>query len=120
MDIVAGKIDDELGPSKVLWLRQPAAGLEAFLVIDNVACGPALGGIRMAPDVTLAEVARLARAMTFKNAAAGLPHGGGKAGIIADSSMPVAAKERLIRAFAGSIRELASYIPGPDIGLNEQ
>jgi len=59
-------------------------------------------------------------AMTFKNAAAGLPHGGGKAGIIADPSMPITAKERLIRAFAAGIREIASYIPGPDIGLNEE
>lgn len=120
MDILAKGIGDDLGPSKVLWLRQPVAGLEAFLVVDNVACGPALGGIRMAPDVTLTEVARLARAMTFKNAAAGLPHGGGKAGIVADASMPVAAKEQLIRAFANGIRELVSYIPGPDIGLNEE
>jgi glutamate dehydrogenase (NAD(P)+) len=74
----------------------------------------------MAPDVTVQEVARLARAMTFKNAAAGLPHGGAKAGIVADPSMATARKETLVRAFANAIRELHEYIPGPDMGLNEE
>jgi glutamate dehydrogenase/leucine dehydrogenase len=120
VDIFAKGIEDDLGPTKVLWLREPKAPLEAFIVVDNVACGPALGGVRMAPDVTLSEVARLARAMTFKNAAAGLPHGGAKAGIVADPSMPVAAKEQLMRAFAKGIQDFKSYIPGPDIGLNEE
>jgi glutamate dehydrogenase/leucine dehydrogenase len=120
MEITIGSIGDELGPSKVLWIRQPVVGLEAFVVVDNVACGPAIGGIRMATDVTVNEVARLARAMTLKNAAAGLPHGGGKAGIVSNPSLPGAQKELLVRAFAHSIRELTEYIPGPDMGLNEE
>lgn len=120
MEITPAGIADELGPWKVVWLRQPSERLEAFIVIDNVARGPAMGGIRMAPDVTLTEVARLARAMTLKNAAADLPHGGAKAGLVADPAMPIHAKEVLIRAFARGIRELESYIPGPDIGLNEE
>jgi glutamate dehydrogenase (NAD(P)+) len=74
----------------------------------------------MATDVSVGEVARLARAMTFKNAAAGIPHGGGKAGIVADPSAARSKKENLIRAFAQSIRELADYVPGPDMGLNEE
>ena len=49
-----------------------------MLVIDNVACGPANGGLRIAADVSLEECTRLARAMTFKNRAARLPHGGAK------------------------------------------
>ena len=53
-------------------------GLKAIAVVDNTACGPAIGGVRMAPDVSTEECFRLARAMTWKNAAAGLPHGGGK------------------------------------------
>ncbi|MGZ3456035.1 MAG: Glu/Leu/Phe/Val family dehydrogenase [Polyangiales bacterium] len=110
---------DDLGPSSVVLLREPRAGLEAFVVIDNVACGPAIGGVRMATDVGLEEVARLARAMTLKNATAGLPHGGGKAAIVADPSMPKEHKERLVRAFARAIRELVSYIPGPDLGTDE-
>lgn len=110
---------DDLGPYKVLLVREPRVGLEAMVVVDNVACGPAIGGIRMAPDVTLEEVARLARAMTFKNAAAGLPHGGGKAGIVADPRMKPQDKERLIRAFGRAIRNLSDYIPGPDMGTDE-
>ena len=119
---MSGEVEglDDLGPSKVLWLRQPRVGLEAFVVIDNVACGPSIGGIRMAPDVTVNEVVRLARAMTFKNAAAGLPHGGGKAGIVADPSLPGPQKQALVRAFAQAIRGLTEYIPGPDMGLNEE
>jgi glutamate dehydrogenase/leucine dehydrogenase len=73
----------------------------------------------MAPDVTVEEVVRLARAMTFKNAAAGLPHGGGKAGILADPAMGRAGKERLIRSFARAIRTLTEYVPGPDMGTDE-
>jgi glutamate dehydrogenase/leucine dehydrogenase len=73
----------------------------------------------MAPDVTLEECMRLARAMTLKNAAAGLSHGGAKSVIAADPKLPAAEKERLIRAFARGIAELTSYIPGPDMGTDE-
>jgi glutamate dehydrogenase/leucine dehydrogenase len=45
------------------------------VAIDTIACGPAIGGVRMAPDVSTEEAFRLALAMTLKNAAAGLPHG---------------------------------------------
>ena len=120
MPLVARGIGDELGPDKVVLLREPRVGLEAVVVVDNVACGPAIGGVRMAPDVTVEEVSRLARAMTLKNAAAGLAHGGGKAGIVADPAAPPADKERLIRAFARAIRSLTEYIPGPDMGTDER
>jgi glutamate dehydrogenase (NAD(P)+) len=62
---------------------------------------------------------RLARAMTLKNAAAGLPHGGGKSVLVGDPRMPPADKERFIRAFACAIRDLVEYIPGPDMGTDE-
>jgi glutamate dehydrogenase/leucine dehydrogenase len=103
----------------VVLLRNPVTDVEAIVVVDNVAAGPAIGGVRMAADVTAGEVARLARAMTLKNAAAGLPHGGGKAGIIADPSMPKADKEAVLRWFARSIHRLDQYIPGPDMGTDE-
>jgi glutamate dehydrogenase (NAD(P)+) len=119
MDMVVHDIGDELGPAQVLLVRQPQVGLEAVVVVDNVACGPAIGGVRMASDVTIEEVYRLARAMTFKNAAAGLPHGGGKAGIMADPDGDPARKETLVRTFARLISELTAYIPGPDMGTNE-
>ena len=90
-----------------------------MVAIDNIACGPAIGGVRMAPDVSTEEAFRLSRAMTFKNAAAGLPHGGGKSLIFADPKMPLRDKERLIRAFAAAIADLAEYIPRPDMGTDE-
>ena len=108
---------DDLGPIKIVHLHEPSCGLRGIVVIDNVACGPSIGGVRMAPDVSTREVFRLARAMTLKNAAAGLPHGGGKAGIVADPRTPD--KARLIRAFARAIRDLVDYIPGPDMGTDE-
>jgi len=119
MELRIEGIGDDLGPAKIVLLHEPRAGLRAAVVVDNVARGPAIGGVRMAPDVTVNEVARLARAMTFKNAAAGLAHGGGKAGIVADPATEPAIKERLVRTFARMIRELTDYIPGPDMGTDE-
>lgn len=111
---------DELGPEKIVHIHQPTLGLKAIVVIDNTAAGPAIGGTRMAPDVSVEECARLARAMTLKNAAAGLAHGGAKSVIIGDPAMPPPEKQQIIRAFASSIRDLTAYIPGPDMGTDEQ
>jgi glutamate dehydrogenase/leucine dehydrogenase len=111
---------DDLGPAKVVHLFEPSTGLKAVVVIDNVARGPSIGGVRMAPDVSAEECFRLARAMTLKNAAAGIPHGGGKSVIFADPRCPPATKETLVRAFAGAIRDLVDYIPGPDMGTDER
>ncbi len=108
---------DELGPSKFVHLYDPHSALRAIVVVDNTACGPSIGGVRMAADVSGDEVFRLARAMTLKNAAAGLPHGGGKSGIVADPR--TANKEQLIRAFGCAIATLVDYIPGPDMGTDE-
>ncbi|MBU5637422.1 Glu/Leu/Phe/Val dehydrogenase [Geomonas sp. Red69] len=108
---------DELGPSRVIHLYSPKERLRAFVVIDNTALGPAVGGVRVSPTVGVEEVARLARAMTLKNAAAGLQHGGAKAGIVADPSDP--RKERIFRVFARMIKDLTDYIPGPDMGCDE-
>ena len=110
---------DELGPAKVLHLREPRVGLQAVVVVDNVACGPAMGGLRMAPDVSVEECVRLARAMTLKNAAAGLAHGGGKSVLWGDPRMPRDQKERLVRAFAHAVRHELDYIVGPDMGTDE-
>lgn len=110
---------DDLGPAKVVHVTERTTGLRAVVVIDNVAAGPAIGGTRMAVDVTAEECFALARAMTLKNAAAGLPHGGAKSVIRADPRMDPVDKERLVRAFAGAIAELTDYIPGPDMGTDE-
>jgi glutamate dehydrogenase (NAD(P)+) len=111
---------DDLGPAKVIQVYEPSVGLEGMLTVDNVATGPSIGGLRMAPDVTAEECFRLARAMTLKNAAAGLPHGGGKSVIKADPRMDSAAKQALIRAFAYALRNEQDYIFGPDMGTDER
>jgi glutamate dehydrogenase (NAD(P)+) len=110
---------DEWGPLRIVHIHRPALGLKAVVAVDNVACGPAIGGVRMAPDVSAEEAFRLGRAMSLKNAAAGLPHGGGKSVIYGDPKMPLRDKERLIRGFASAIVDLADYIPGPDMGTDE-
>jgi glutamate dehydrogenase/leucine dehydrogenase len=109
---------DELGPSKIIHIYSPKIGLKAIVVIDNTALGPSIGGVRVSPSVTIIEVARLARTMTMKNSIAGLPHGGGKAGMIADPKDPK--KELYFRDFARQIKDLFEYIPGPDMGSDEQ
>jgi glutamate dehydrogenase (NAD(P)+) len=111
---------DELGPEKIIRVYQPTLGLHGILVVDNTAAGPSIGGCRIAPDVSVEECFRLARAMTLKNAAAGLPHGGGKSVIFGEPHMNISDKESLIRAFAQAIGDVTTYIIGPDMGTNEQ
>jgi glutamate dehydrogenase (NAD(P)+) len=111
---------DELGPLKIIQVHEPSVGLKAVLVVDNVATGPSIGGIRMAPDVSTEECCRLARAMTMKNAAAELPHGGGKLVVFGDPKMPKEQKQTLIRALACSLREIEQYIFAPDMGTDEE
>lgn len=111
---------DEFGPAKIIHIYEPSAGLKGILVIDNVAMGPSIGGVRIAPDVSTEECFRLARAMTFKNAAAGLAHGGGKMVIYGDPKMPKYQKQQLMRAAAASLRNESDYIFGPDMGTNEE
>jgi glutamate dehydrogenase (NAD(P)+) len=110
---------DELGPAKIVHVYEPSIGLRGTLVVDNVAAGPSIGGLRMAPDVSTEECFRLARAMTLKNAAAGLPHGGGKSVLYGDPKMPLADKERLVRAMACALGDVRDYIFGPDMGTDE-
>ncbi len=110
---------DDLGPERILQIYQPSIGLKAVVVVDNIAAGPAIGGVRMAPDVSVEECFGLARSMTLKNAAAGLSHGGGKSVIFGDPRMPAREKERIVRAFACAIGDESGYIAGPDMGTNE-
>ncbi len=114
-------IKDEFGPELVVKVYNKSIGLEGFLVIDNTNLGPGKGGIRMTPNVTEEEVARLAKTMTFKNALAGIPFGGAKAGIVwkgGDDNK----KRELIQHFAKEIKLLTpkKYIAGPDVGTGER
>lgn len=116
---------DRFGPEKVIIVREPEVDLLGFLVIDNTASGPGKGGLRMAPNVTLDEIVKLARIMTWKCATAGvregLPFGGAKAGIKANPKViSPERKEMLIRVFAEAIRPFCPqyYISAPDMGTN--
>ena len=114
------KFADNLGPLKVIYVHEPSVNLKAILVVDNIAKGPSVGGVRMATDVTVEECMRLARAMTLKNAAAGIAHGGGKAVLFGDPKMPADEKQKLIRALAQALRNEDTYIFAPDMGTNEE
>ena len=118
MDIL--RFADKYGPAKIIQVYEPSVNLKAVLVIDNLAFGRALGGIRMAPEVSVEECFRLARTMTLKHAAAGLPHGGGKVVVFADPKMPRPDKERLIRALACALENEPEFIMAPDMGTDEE
>ncbi|MCP4221216.1 MAG: Glu/Leu/Phe/Val dehydrogenase [bacterium] len=110
---------DDLGPAKIIQVYEPKSNLQGVLVIDNIALGPALGGLRMGTGVTTRECFRLARSMSLKNAAAGLAHGGGKSIIKADPNCPPEQKEQLLRAMASALRDEKDYIFAPDMGTDE-
>ncbi len=113
---------DDIGPEKIVEMYDPLTGMRGFTVIDNTARGPAKGGIRMTSTVDVKEVFRLARAMTFKNALADLPFGGGKSGIIYNKETDADKKEKFIQSFARALKNIvpAEYIAGPDINTTEK
>ncbi|MCM4083119.1 Glu/Leu/Phe/Val dehydrogenase dimerization domain-containing protein [Paractinoplanes hotanensis] len=88
-----------------LFLQDPDAGLEAFVVADSLVGGRAMGGTRMTAGVTVDEVADLAAAMTRKLALAGIPIGGAKAGIRCGLP-PGPARDRVLRAFGRAVAPL--------------
>ena len=95
-----------------------------YRVQHNVNRGPAKGGIRYSPEVTLDEVKALAMWMTWKCAVVGIPFGGAKGGVICDpKSMSSAELERLTRRYATEISIIIgphSDIPAPDVNTNSQ
>jgi glutamate dehydrogenase (NAD(P)+) len=119
-----GITPDRLGPRLVvcMWDEEAPAEIGGYLVVDNLAMGrPSMGGIRMLPDVSPKTVHNLARGMTLKNAAADLPYGGGKAGIVApDRALTAEEHTEIVRRFAHLIyRYRDIYLPGPDVGTND-
>ena len=110
---------DEWGPEKVLQVYDPDTGMKGVLVIDNTSTGPGKGGIRFAPNVTPLEIFKLARTMTWKCAAAGLPFGGAKGGIIADPNK--VDRVSWMKSFAKMIRPYcpSQYIAATDVGTTE-
>ena len=114
---------DRLGPKLVscMWVEDSPLEIGGFLVVDNLAMGqPSMGGVRMLVDVTPHDIHNLARGMTLKNAAADLPFGGGKSGIVRPENMSDTDRFEIVKGFAKLIlRYTDIYIPGPDVGTND-
>jgi len=95
-----------------------------FRVQYNITLGPAKGGIRYHPDVSLDEVKALAAWMTWKCAVAGVPFGGGKGGVICDpTKMSRRELEALTRRYVAEIIDAIGPdkdVPAPDVNTNEQ
>jgi glutamate dehydrogenase (NAD(P)+) len=113
------KVIDEWGPEKILQVYDPDTGMKGVLVIDNTSTGPGKGGIRFDDKVTPTEIFRLARTMTWKCAAAGLPFGGAKGGIIANPNQ--VDRVSWMKSFAKMIKPYcpSQYIAATDIGTTE-
>jgi len=97
---------------------------EGYRVQHNFARGPAKGGIRYSPDVTLDEVRALAAWMTWKCAVVNVPFGGAKGGVICDPmQMSQGELERLTRRYAAELIDFIGPekdVPAPDMNTNEQ
>ncbi|HEY0427041.1 MAG TPA: Glu/Leu/Phe/Val dehydrogenase [Pyrinomonadaceae bacterium] len=97
---------------------------EGYRVQHNFARGPAKGGIRYAPDVSLDEVKALSAWMTWKCAVVNVPFGGGKGGIICDPrQMSIGELERLTRRYTAELIDFIGPdkdVPAPDMNTNEQ
>jgi glutamate dehydrogenase (NAD(P)+) len=95
-----------------------------FRVQHSVARGPAKGGIRYSPDVTLDEVRALASWMTWKCAVVNIPFGGAKGGVICDPKrMSRSELERMTRRYTAELIEFIGPekdVPAPDVNTNEQ
>jgi len=95
-----------------------------YRVQHSIARGPAKGGIRYAPDVTIEEVRALASWMTWKCAVVNIPYGGGKGGVICDPSILSEAElERITRRYTAEMVDVIGPeldIPAPDMNTNQQ
>jgi valine dehydrogenase (NAD+) len=117
----ASSLSGHTGHEQVVFCQDALTGLRAIIAIYSTALGPALGGTRFYPypseSAALADVLNLSRAMTYKNALAGLDHGGGKAVIIGD---PARLKsEALLRAYGRFVQSLnGRYITACDVGTH--
>jgi valine dehydrogenase (NAD+) len=118
MTTVFGRANE---PEQVVFGSDPDTGLRVIVAIHSTALGPALGGTRCYPyadeDAALADVLRLAEAMAYKAALAGLPLGGGKAVIIGD---PARVKsDALLRAYGRFLNRLGGrYVTACDVGTD--
>ncbi|MGI9007597.1 MAG: Glu/Leu/Phe/Val dehydrogenase dimerization domain-containing protein [Streptosporangiaceae bacterium] len=114
-----GRALSQASHEQVVFCHDGPSGLRAIIAIYSTALGPALGGTRFYPyrddEAAISDVLNLSRAMAYKNALAGLDHGGGKAVIIGDPQ--VMKSEALLRAYGRFVESLSGrYITACDIG----
>lgn len=111
---------DEWGPEQVICVSDTRTGMKGVMVIDNTARGMGKGGTRMSPTVSIKEVARLARVMTWKWAGVDIFFGGAKCGIVADPKAPN--KEEILRSWVRALKRHipADYVLGLDMGMEER
>jgi leucine dehydrogenase len=106
---------------RVAFCSDEAAGYRGIVVIHNTTLGPSIGGIRFwqyeSDEAALTDALRLARGMTYKNAVADLPFGGGKSIIIGDNKTEM--REPIFRAHGRFIETFkGKYIAGEDVGTS--
>jgi leucine dehydrogenase len=114
---------DRWGHEEVIFRRDERAGLRAIIALHDTTLGPAIGGTRMrtyaSEDDALLDALRLARAMTYKSAMAGMRYGGGKAVIVGDPARDKT--EALLTAYARAVERLGGrFHTGTDMGLDER
>lgn len=110
----------EYGHEEVAFFNNEKAGLKCIIAIHSTKLGPALGGCRLWPyaseEEALFDVLRLSRGMSFKNAAAGMPIGGGKGVIIADPSQKT---DALFEAYGEAVDSLQGrYLTAEDVNTD--
>src|SRR6516225_8862237 len=107
-------------PESVSFFDDKATGLKAIIAVHSTALGPACGGTRMyaypTADAALTDVLRLSRGMSYKNAIADLPLGGGKAVILGDPAKDKS--EARLLAYARAVNSLSGkYVTAMDVGI---
>lgn len=113
------KSTDTTTHEQVVFCADRATGLRAIIALHSTALGPGLGGTRFHPypsmDEALADVLLLSRGMSYKNALAGLPHGGGKGVIVGDPNTDKTPD--LLRAYGRFVQSLGGrYVTACDVG----
>lgn len=107
------------GTEQLVLCRDRASRTRAVIAVDDTTLGPALGGVRWvaypSESAAVAEVRRLARGMTLKNACADIPYGGGKSVIMKEEGQGT--REQVMRGFGRFVARLGgAYVPGVDMG----
>lgn len=103
-------------------VRDPKSGLTAIIALHSTHLGPGAGGTRFwhyaEPEAAMRDALRLSRGMSYKNAMAGLPMGGGKAVILADANRTKTPE--MLAAFADAVDALGGqYVTAEDVGISE-